>query len=544
MDTDTSTGPGLRAGRREWIGLAVLTLPTLVLALDMSVLYLASPHLGADLGPTSSELLWIMDIYGFMIAGFLITMGTLGDRIGRRRLLMIGAFAFGVASIVAAYASSPLLLILARALLGVAGATLAPSTLSLISNMFKDAGQRGVAISIWISCFMSGMGVGPVVGGVLLEWFWWGAVFLLAVPVMVLLLVVGPKVLPEYRPAEAGRLDLVSVALSLAGILPTIYGLKLMAESGFGLVPGLAIVVGVVFAVLFVRRQHSLEDPLLNLKLFSDRSFRSALLIILVSTAAGGGLYLFATQYLQMVADLPPLKAGFLLIGTAVASAVGSLIAPSLARRFRPGHVVAGGLTVAVVGYLTLAAADAESGLVMVVVGITLVFFGAGPMTALSTDMVVGSVPPEKAGSAASMSETSTELGISVGVALLGSLGTAVYRSQIDGSLPEGLPAKALEQTEDTLAGATAAAEDLSGALSEELLSAAREAFTAGMNVSSLVGAAMVATLAVISAVAFGRARPTGESDPEPASGPEPQPEPQLSGKGSAAPAERVGDAD
>ncbi|MYY08028.1 MFS transporter [Streptomyces sp. SID4919] len=514
VDTDTPTGAGPRAGRREWTGLAVLALPTLVLALDMSVLHLASPQLGADLGPTGSELLWIMDIYGFMIAGFLITMGTLGDRVGRRRLLLIGAFAFGVASLLAAYATDPLTLILGRALLGVAGATLAPSTLSLISNMFKDAGQRAVAISVWISCFMAGMGIGPVVGGVLLEWFWWGSVFLPAVPVMVLLLVVGPKVLPEYRTRDAGRPDLTSAALSLAGILPTVYGLKRAAEDGFGPGPVVAIVAGAVFTVLFVRRQLRLDEPLLDLGLFGDRSFRAALLIILVSTAAGGGLYLFATQYLQLVAALPPLTAGLWLIPTAVASAAGSLVAPSLARRLRPGHVVAGGLAVAVAGYLTMAVAGADSGPVLVATGITLVFFGAGPMTALSTDLVVGSVPPRRAGSAASMSETATELGISLGVAVLGSLGTAVYRGRIEGSLPENVPADAMRDTEDTLAGATAAARDLPGVVGDRLLESGREAFTAGMNIAALVGAALVAALAVLSARALGHVRPTGAAPP------------------------------
>ncbi len=214
------------AGRREWIGLAVLTLPTLLLALDESVLFLALPRLGSDLAPSSAQLLWIMDIYGFMIAGFLVTMGTLGDRIGRRRLLLLGAAGFGVASVVAAYSTSPEMLIVTRALLGIAGATLMPSTLALISNMFRDPQQRSLAIGGWMAAFTGGFMIGPLIGGTLLEHFWWGSVFLMGVPVMALLLAVGPVLLPEYRAAEAGRLDLVSVALSLAAILPVIYGLK------------------------------------------------------------------------------------------------------------------------------------------------------------------------------------------------------------------------------------------------------------------------------------------------------------------------------
>ncbi|TCJ97182.1 DHA2 family multidrug resistance protein-like MFS transporter [Nocardia alba] len=498
VSTEATTDSGVRAGRKEWAGLALLALPTLVLALDMSVLYLASPYLGADLGPTSSELLWIMDIYGFMIAGFLVTMGTLGDRIGRRRLLLVGGFAFAVASIVAAYASEPVTLILARALLGIAGATLAPSTLALISNMFENAHQRTTAISVWIACFMSGMGIGPILGGVLLESFWWGSVFLLAVPVMVLLLILAPLLLPEYRQDDPGRLDLFSVALSLAAILPTIYGLKTMAEHGFGAEPALVIVAGAIFAVLFVRRQRRLDDPLVDVTLFRDRAFTAALVIILVCTAAGGGLYLFATQYLQMVSGLTPLVAGVWLVPTAIASVIGSLIAPPLARRFGSGRVLAGGLSVAVVGYLLMAAAGADSGLALVATGIALVFFGAGPMTALGTDLVVGSVPPEKAGSAASLSETSTELGISLGVALLGSVGTAVYRASIDGSLPGELGEDAAARSGDTLAGALASASDLSGEVAAEIVAAGRAAFALSLTVVSSIGALVVAILTTV----------------------------------------------
>ena len=234
-----STGPRTfqpqRATRREWIGLAVIALPCLLYAMDLTVLTLAVPSLSADLRPSSTELLWIVDIYGFLVAGFLITMGTLGDRIGRRRLLLIGAGAFGGASVVAAFSSSPEMLIASRALLGIAGATLAPSTLSLIRNMFEDDQQRTVAIGIWITSFSVGAAIGPLVGGVLLESFHWGSVFLLAVPVMALLLAIGPRLLPEYRDPNPGRLDLASAALSLVAVLAVIYGIKAIAKDGIGL---------------------------------------------------------------------------------------------------------------------------------------------------------------------------------------------------------------------------------------------------------------------------------------------------------------------
>src|SRR5215211_7552639 len=250
-----------KASRREWVGLAVLALPCLLYSMDLEVLYLAVPKLSADLGPTSSQLLWITDIYGFLVAGFLITMGTLGDRIGRRRLLLIGAGAFGAASIVAAFSSSPEMLIASRALLGIAGATLAPSTLSLIRNMFEDEGQRTVAIGIWITSFSAGAAVGPLAGGVLLESFHWGSVFLLAVPVMALLLVLGPRLLPEYKDPEPGRLDLPSVALSLAAVLAVIYGAKTSATSGVGFTSSAAVVAGLVLGAVFVERQRRLAAP-------------------------------------------------------------------------------------------------------------------------------------------------------------------------------------------------------------------------------------------------------------------------------------------
>src|SRR5512145_2618073 len=227
-----STVPGQKATRREWIGLAVIALPCMLYSMDLTVLNLAVPQLSVDLQPTSAQLLWIIDIYGFLVAGSLITMGTLGDRIGRRRLLMIGAAAFGIGSVLAAFSTSAEMLIATRALLGLAGATLAPSTLSLIRNMFLDPHQRTFAIGVWVTSYSVGGAIGPLLGGIVLQYFWWGAVFLIGVPVMVLLLAVGPVLLPEFRDPRAGRLDLASAALSLGAVLAAIWGLKRIAEHG------------------------------------------------------------------------------------------------------------------------------------------------------------------------------------------------------------------------------------------------------------------------------------------------------------------------
>ncbi|MFI0450747.1 MFS transporter [Actinomadura sp. 6N118] len=493
-----------RAGLKEWIGLAVLALPTLLLALDITVLYLAVPELSADLRPSSTQTLWIIDVYGFMIAGFLVTMGTLGDRIGRRLLLMTGAAAFGAASAAAAYATSAEMLIAARTLLGIAGATLMPSTLSLISNMFRDARQRGLAIGLWATMFSVGIALGPVVGGFMLEHFWWGSVFLLGTPIMVVLLVTAPVLLPEFRDTRAGRLDMVSVLLSLATMLPITYGLKELVKHGVEPVPAVAAVLGVVAGVLFIRRQGRLADPLMDLRLFADRAFSGALLSLLISIGAVAGIYLFVTQYLQLVEGLSPLKAGLWLLPAALGMVISSLLAPIAARRVRPAYVISGSLVIAAFGYLLLAQVDARSGLPLLIAGFILVYVGGAPTIALGTELVVGSAPPEKAGAASALSETSTELGGALGIAALGSIGAAVYRDEI----AAGLPANAPEGVRDTFAGAISAGVD------GDLLDSAREAFTAGLNTTAAVGAALIAAVAVIAVVTLRRVGPTGEAEP------------------------------
>ncbi|MFG3260446.1 MFS transporter [Streptomyces sp. NPDC048172] len=505
------------AGPREWAGLAVLALPTLLLALDISVLHLAVPHLAADLRPSGGQMLWIIDIYGFMIAGFLVAMGTLGDRIGRRRLLLVGASAFGVASVAAAYATGPELLIAARLVLGIAGATLMPSTLSLITNLFRDARQRGLAIAVWATMFSVGIALGPVVGGVLLEHFWWGSVFLLGVPVMAVLLVAGPLLLPESRDPAPGRLDLPSVLLSLTALLPLTYGIKELSH-GFGAGALAPLAVGLGSAVWFVRRQRGLDSPLLDVRLFADRVFSSALVVLLLSTLTVGGIYLFVTQYLQLVAGKSALEAGLWLLPPAGALVLASLVAPVLARRYRPGTVIGAFLGVSAAGYLLLTQVGADSGVGLLVAGFVLVYTGASPVMALGTDLIVGSAPPEKAGAASAISETSTELGVALGVAVLGSAGTAVYRERIAHALPaEALPEGASDAARDTLAGASAAAEELPGTAANELLGAAHAAFADGMTVAALISAVVVAGIAVLAVTGLRRVPPTGaEGSAEP----------------------------
>ncbi|MFI6519359.1 MFS transporter [Spirillospora sp. NPDC050679] len=509
MEIDAAPGraaPGPRAGRREWTGLAVLTLPTLLLALDMSVLYLALPTLSAELGASATEQLWITDVYGFMIAGFLVVMGTLGDRIGRRRLLLAGAAAFAAVSVLAAYAADPAQLIAARALLGIAGATLMPSTLALISNMFADPRQRGVAVAVWMSAFMGGNAVGPLVGGALLEHFWWGSVFLLGVPVMALLLATGPFLLPEYRPAGRGRLDLPSVALSLAAILPFVYGLKETAKDGVGAGPALALALGLAAGALFVRRQRRLPDPLLDLGLFGDRGFRAGLLVMVLGCMAMGGVFLLISLYLQLVAGLTPFGAGLWLIPSTVAMVAGSLLAPALGRRLPPVYLVAGGLLIAAAGLVPLTLVGGESDFGLLIFGHAVVSFGVGPLGQVCTDLVLGSAPPERAGSASAMSETSAEFGIAFGVAALGSLAAAVYQSDLD--LPAGLSAGDAEKAREGLAGAAEVAARLPSAAGADLLEAGRAAFSSGLNTTAAVSAALMLAMAALAVAVLREVRP------------------------------------
>ena len=510
-----------RAGRREWLGLAVIALPCLLYSMDFTVLHLAVPHLSADLKPTSSQLLWITDIYGFLLAGFLITMGTLGDRIGRRRLLLFGATAFGAASVLAAFSTSSEMLMAARALLGIAGATLAPSTLSLIRNMFLDPDQRTFAIGVWVASFSAGAAIGPLAGGLLLEFFWWGSVFLVAVPVMALLLVLGPVLLPEFRDPDAGRLDLTSATLSLAAMLAVIYGLKQIAQDGLGWLPALSILAGFALGVVFFRRQRGLADPLIDLRLFRAPAFSATLTINTLDFFVNFGAFLFIAQYLQLVLGLSPLQAGLWTLPYSGGFIVGSLLTPIMVRRVRPAFVMAGGFVLAAAGFGILTLVDGSFGLAVLIVGSVAFSLGLAPATTLAADILVGSAPPERAGAASGISETTSELGGALGIAVLGSIGIAVYRSQVADAVPADAPPEMAEAAHNTLGGAVAAAGQLPDRVGAELLETAREAFTHGLHLTAITSAALALGMAIL-AEALLRHVPTGseledQADMEPA---------------------------
>ena len=505
-----------RATRREWVGLAVLTLAALVYAMDLTVLNLAIPRISAELRPSSAQLLWILDIYGFLVAGLLITMGTLGDRIGRRKLLLAGAAGFALASVLAAFSTSADMLIASRAVMGIAGATIAPSTLSLIFTMFLDSKQRSTAIGFWIAAYSAGGAIGPVLGGVLLEYFWWGSVFLIGVPVMGLLLLLGPRSLPEYRDPNARRLDIRSAAMSLLAILGVVYGLKQIAQDGISPLPLIAILGGVVLGIVFVRRQLRIESPIIDVTLFRIRAFSASLGTYLLGIFVVVGYFLFIGQYLQLVLGLSPLVAALWSLPSAIGFIIGSVTAPRYIHRFRPAVIMGAGLAIAAVGTVLLLGVrtSGETSLFLIVAASLIMSIALSPVITLATELIVGSAPPEQAGAATGMSETSGELGGALGIAILGSIGTAVYRSEVAADLPAGITAEVAAAARDTLGAAIAIAQTLPAELAAAVAGAAQSAFVDAIHFVAIVSG-IGAILTAIAAAAALRGVPA-RTEPEP----------------------------
>jgi DHA2 family multidrug resistance protein-like MFS transporter len=486
-----------KAGRREWIGLAVIALPCILYSMDLTVLNLAIPKLSADLKPTGTQLLWIVDVYGFVLSGFLITMGAIGDRIGRRKLLMIGAGAFGVGSVAAAFSRNAEMLIATRALLGIAGATLAPSTLSLIRNMFNDPKQRTTAIGVWISSYSIGGAVGPLVGGVMLEHFWWGSVFLISVPVMLLLLAVAPLLLPEFRDPNAGRPDVSSSLLSLTAVLLTIYGVKQIAQNGANVIAFASIIAGITVGAVFIRRQKSLRDPFIDVALFRRSQFSAALAAYTLATFVAFGIYLFIGQYLQLVKGLSALRAGLVTLPSFAVFIGGSLVIPVLSRRFKPANLLIAGLCISGVGFAMLATIGTSSPVWWLMAGNVVYSIGLAPVVTLTTDLIVGAAPPERAGAAAAISETGSELGGAMGIAVLGSVGTAVYRNAMSHGFPAGVSRDLHSAAQGTLGGAVAVAKELPVRIGAQLVDSAHGAFTRSFSVTAALCVVVVMATAV-----------------------------------------------
>ncbi len=494
-----------RAGAREWAGLAVLTLAVSLIAVDGTVLALAIPALTRALSATSTEVLWIGDIYSFALAGLLVTMGNVADRIGRKRLLLTGSLGFGVASAIAAFSPSPEVLIAARALLGVAGATLMPSTLSLIRGMFRDARQRTRAIAIWSAGATGGAALGPLVGGWLLEHFWWGSVFLINVPVMVLVIGLGLPLLTESRNPSRAPIDLLSALLSFAAIVPLVYAVKTVVKEGPSTPVLLGAVIGLAAGLAFVVRQRWLTHPLIDVSLFARPAFSGSVAANAVSIFALSGLLFFFSQYLQLVRGMTPLVAGLAELPGTLAAILGVTLVAWMVTRLGRGRAIGAMLLTTALGMAGVALAESMPGYVWLALALVVTGAGISIASTIAIDTVVTVVPPARAGAASSISETAYELGTALGIAVLGSVLGAAYRARVE--VPPGTPSHVAEAMSDSLAAAvTTIGPDHPG-----LLASAQHAFTGAMQTTALTAAAVLAAVGVMALVVIPSSVESGE---------------------------------
>ncbi|MGO1316739.1 MAG: MFS transporter [Cellulomonadaceae bacterium] len=494
--TSTPTPTRQLATRRDWAALVVLMLPVLLVSIDNTVLSFAIPTISREFDASGAMLLWIVDVYPLVLAALLVAMGSLGDRIGRRRLLMIGGTGFAVLSVVAANAGSAQELVGARAGLGVFGAMLMPATLSLLRNTFLDRQQRRLALAIWAGGFAAGSALGPVVGGFLLEHYHWGSVFLLAVPVLAVMLVATPIFVSESKDPEPGPVDLVSVVLSIATLAPVVYAIKQFAAYGVTGTVVAGIGFGVGAGVWFVWRQLARPNPMLDVRLFAYAPFSGAVLVNFLAIFSLVGFLYFGSQHLQLVLELGPMEAGlYLLPGMAVTMTAG-LVAVRLVRRVHVSVIIAVALLCSAVGYGLIAVIGDGGTALALALAFCVLSAGVGASETLSNDVIISAVPAHKAGAASAVSETAYEVGAVMGTAVLGSILTASYRAAID--LPVGLTQAQQSVASETLGGALNVAADLTGTAAEQLVASAQHAFDTGVVWTSVIGAALMLLAAFV----------------------------------------------
>ncbi|MFJ3897120.1 MFS transporter [Streptomyces sp. NPDC090083] len=503
MSGTTTAAAALRrraagAGANRWVVLVVLCVSLLLVALDATVLHVAVPAVTEDLKPGAIELLWIVDVYPLVCASLLILFGTLGDRVGRRRILLLGYGLFGVASALAAVAHDAQVLILARAFLGVGGAMIMPATLSILRQVFPDRRERAVAIGVWSAVAAVGAAVGPLLGGFLLEHFWWGSVFLVNIPLMLVSLPIGRLLLPESRGDRDGPWDVVGALMAAGGLFGVVFGVKRLGggepvESAWTVAP---LLVGAVLLVLFVRRQRRRTHPLVDLKMFRRPAFSTSVGCIVLAMLALVGLELIAAQYLQLVLGLSPLATGLRLLPLTFAAMAAGLFGARMLRRFGPRRMVCSGFCLTAFSVLTLIAMGERDNTGLLLFGFLLLGFGLEMTLFGAYESMLSEAPPAQAGGAAAIGETSYQLGAGIGIALLGSVMNAAYAPGLS-SVP-GVPASASASAGHSLGEAYDVAGRLGGARGAALRDAARHAFVHGLHVTLLVSAALLLLGAVM----------------------------------------------
>lgn len=510
-DASEASSQPMTTPRRAWAALAVLLLPVLLIAVDNTILVFALPSIAQDFRPAATTQLWIIDVYSLVLATLLVAMGSLGDRIGRRRMLMIGAAGFAVVSAAAAFAPSAGYLVTARAVLGFFGAMLMPPTLSLIRNIFEDASSRRLAIAIWASFFTAGSALGPIVGGALLEHFHWGAVFLVAVPILLPLLILAPRLVPESRDPNPGPLDPISVVLSLTTMLPLVWAIKTAAHYGMSWTVGTALAVTLVSAMMFVRRQNRSATPMIDIRLFGYAPFASSILANFLSIVGLIGFIFFVSQHLQLVLGLSPLAAGLVTLPGALLSMVAGISVVRLVRWFAPHMLVVTGLLLISVGFGMILLFRHDLTVAAVVASFIVLEIGVGISQTVTNDTIVASVPPTKAGAASAVSETAYELGAVVGTAVIGTIFTAFYRANVH--VPQGLSVSEAADAGESIGGAAAVAQQLPPVVAGRLMDSAKVAFDSGIAPTAIIAGLLTLAAAVVVALAFRGNRFSDEAD-------------------------------
>ena len=515
MSTDsTPTGPATGdhappelGPANRWKVLAVIAATLQLVVIDMTVLHVAAPAISADLRPSAVELLWIIDVYSFVVAPLLVLAATLGDRFGRKRMLLSGLTFFTAASVLAAAAWSPEALIVARALQGVGGAILLPSTMAIVRDVFPDRDERVKAIGIWSASMAAGAAAGPIIGGLLIEAFSWRAVFLLNVPIFLIVLPLGLRMIPESRSSDPPVWDPLSVALVTVGVLLFAYGLKESARHGLGPSGTACLVASIALIWWFVRRQLRLDNPTLELRLFKPTAFRVAVGAVLLSMFAVVGLELFFAQYFQLVLGLGPAASSARLIPLLASTLVGGLTASWFLTRFGTRRVMAVGLALAGLSLLPILAVGLDDQYLLFLPAFLAAGLGLEVALVAGNDVILATASVDQAGQASAIEETAYELGGGLGVAVLGSILAAVYTSSV--VLPEGAPASARE----SIAEATLAAQDLPSAIGDALLLSARHAFVDGLHVVIVVSAVVTVAAGVLAAAVLQPGRVGGTAD-------------------------------